>query len=103
MDVIKFKKLLYVFKIDFEIRIKFQNDLQKIINSSSNYVLTLDSVRAFKERNKMGRFAETDPEELKRKEEEKKEKELQQKTKAEAMKVGDRYGNVESWHKCKHI
>lgn len=65
---------------------------------NSNYVLSLDSVRAFKERNKMGRFAEMDPEELKRKEEEKLEKELQQKTKAETMKVGDRLENVKKRH-----
>ena len=50
----------------------------------------IDSVRAFKERNKMGRFAEQDPEEKKRKEEEKKQKEEAQKAKAATMKVGDR-------------
>ena len=54
-------------------------------------MLYLDSVRAFKERNKIGRFAEVDPEEQKRREEEKKEKEEASRLRGEAMKPGDRY------------
>ena len=49
-----------------------------------------DSVRAFKERNKMGRFREVDPEEQKRLDEEKAKKEQEEKEKAESIKVGDR-------------
>ncbi|VDI28759.1 tubulin-folding cofactor B [Mytilus galloprovincialis] len=78
--------------VDSTIKLGEFEDLSKVEKfemKEDDYAKRTDSVRAFKERNKMGRFAETDPEELKRKEEEKKEKELQQKTKAEAMKVGD--------------
>ena len=39
----------------------------------------------------MGRFADQDPEELKRKEEEKKLKEQRDQEMANAMKIGDRY------------
>ena len=39
----------------------------------------------------MGRFADQDPEELKRKEEEKKLKEQRDQEMADAMKIGDRY------------
>lgn len=49
-----------------------------------------DSVRAFKERNKLGRFKELDPEEQKRQEEEKQRKEQENKERAEKMKIGDR-------------
>jgi tubulin-folding cofactor B len=49
-----------------------------------------DSVRAFKERNKLGRFKEVDPEEQKRIEEEKQRKEKESQEKADSMKVGDR-------------
>lgn len=49
-----------------------------------------DSVRAFKERNKLGRFKELDPEEERKKEEERQRKEQENKEKAEKMKVGDR-------------
>ncbi len=48
-----------------------------------------DSVRAFKERNKMGRF---DPEEQKRKEEQKLKNEQEEKQLVSQMKIGDRYG-----------
>lgn len=53
--------------------------------------LPTDSVRAFKERNKIGRFKEITPEEQKRLDEEKKQKEEMEKEKAESMTVGDRY------------
>lgn len=79
--------------VDSTIKLGEFEDLSKVEKfemKEDDYAKRTDSVRAFKERNKMGRFAETDPEELKRKEEEKLEKELQQKTKAETMKVGDR-------------
>lgn len=49
-----------------------------------------DSVRAFKERHKLGRFQEVDPEEKKRQEEEKQRKEQENKERAEKMKIGDR-------------
>lgn len=49
-----------------------------------------DSVRAFKERNKLGRFQEVDPEEKKRQEEEKQRKEQENKERAEKMNIGDR-------------
>ena len=42
----------------------------------------------------MGRFADQDPEELKRKEEEKKLKEQRDQEMADAMKIGDRYWNI---------
>jgi len=48
--------------------------------------LFLDSVRAFKQRNKLGQFAETTPED----EEAKKEKERQEQEEAEAIPVGSR-------------
>ncbi|CAC5363510.1 TBCB [Mytilus coruscus] len=79
--------------VDSTIKLGEFEDLSKVEKfemKEDDYAKRTDSVRAFKERNKMGRFAEMDPEEQKRKEEEKKEKELQQKTKAETMKVGDR-------------
>mgnify|MGYP001800656932 CR=1 FL=1 len=50
--------------------------------------------RAFKQRMKMGRFADQDPEELKRKEEEKKLKDQRDQEMADAMKIGDRYWNI---------
>ena len=64
--------------------------VEKFEMKEDDYAKRADSVRAFKERNKMGRFAEQDPEEKKRKEEEKKQKEEAQKAKAATMKVGDR-------------
>ena len=54
-----------------------------------------DSVRAFKERHKMGRFREVDPEEQKRLDEEKAKKEQEEKEKADRMKVDDRYVSSE--------
>lgn len=50
-----------------------------------------DSVRAFKERHKLGRFREIDPEEQKRLDEEKAKKEQEEKEKAESMKIDNRY------------
>ncbi|KAK3093722.1 hypothetical protein FSP39_019259 [Pinctada imbricata] len=64
--------------------------VQKYEMSEDEYAKKRDSVRAFKERNKLGRFAEMDPEEQKRKEEEKKQKEEESKKKSESMKAGDR-------------
>lgn len=46
-----------------------------------------DSIRAFKERNRLGRFNE---EEQKKKEEEKQKKEEEEREKAKSMKIGDR-------------
>lgn len=54
------------------------------------HIFETDSVRAFKERNKLGRFQEVDPEEKKRQEEEKQRKEQENKERAEKMKIGDR-------------
>ena len=50
----------------------------------------LDSVRAFKERNKLGRFQDVDPEEKKRLEEVAKQKSAEEQAKMESMKLGDR-------------
>lgn len=47
--------------------------------------------RAYKERMKIGRFADQDPEEVKRREEEKIAKERREQELAEAIKVNDRY------------
>ena len=55
-----------------------------------NFFAFPDSVRAFKERNKLGRFKEISPEEQQRIDEEKKMKEDQDKAKVESMKIGDR-------------
>ena len=49
-----------------------------------------DSVRAFKQRMKMGQFKDADPEEQKRIEEEKQKKEQEEQEKVAAMKAGDR-------------
>lgn len=64
--------------------------VEKFELSAEQYEKRTDSVRAFKERNKMGRFREIDPEEQKRLDEEKKQKEEQDKLKCESLKVGDR-------------
>lgn len=58
---------------------------------SAYCLLSADSVRAFKERNKLGRFKEVSPEEQQRLDEEKKLKEQKEMEKAESMKIGDRY------------
>ena len=52
------------------------------------FFLFSDSVRAFKERNRIGRFNE---EAQKKKLEEQQKKEEEEKEKAASMKVGDRY------------
>jgi hypothetical protein len=49
-----------------------------------------DSVRAFKEKMKMGQFKEVDPEEKKRQEEERKQQEKAEEEKAKTIAVGDR-------------
>lgn len=64
--------------------------VEKFEISADEYAKRADSVRAFKERNKLGRFKELTPEEQQQQEEEKKMKEQQEKEKAESMKVGDR-------------
>ena len=55
-----------------------------------DFLFVVDSVRAFKERMKMGRFKEVDPEEQKRLDEEKESKEQEDKERIESMKVGNR-------------
>ena len=55
------------------------------------YIFVLsDSVRAFKERNKMGRFADVDPEKQRQMEEEKKRKEEEEIAHMATMSVGAR-------------
>ena len=49
-----------------------------------------DSLRAFKENMKLGRFKDVDPEEQKRKEAERQEKERQEEEKANSIQVGNR-------------
>ena len=49
-----------------------------------------DSVRAFKEKMKLGQFKEVDPEEKKRQEEEKRQQEKAEEDKAKTIAVGDR-------------
>ena len=58
---------------------------------TSWYSFIVDSVRAFKQRMKMGQFADVDPEEQKKKEEEIKQKEKEEEEKANSIKVGNRY------------
>ncbi|XP_033735460.1 tubulin-folding cofactor B-like [Pecten maximus] len=64
--------------------------VEKFELSEDAYSKRTDSVRAFKERNKMGRFKEVSPEEQQRLDEEKAKKAEAEKQKAESMKVGDR-------------
>ncbi|WAR19096.1 TBCB-like protein, partial [Mya arenaria] len=64
--------------------------VEKFELSAEEYAKRGDSVRAFKERNKMGRFREITPEEKQRQEEEQRVKEEQDKAAVEAMKIGDR-------------
>ena len=52
-----------------------------------------DSVRAFKERMKIGRFREVNPEEQKKLDEEKKKKEQEEMEKVASIKVGNRCEN----------
>lgn len=66
----------------FNISISPQNQLHININ--------VVCFRAFKQRMKMGRFADQDPEELKKKEEERKLREQKEQDMAGTMKVGDR-------------
>ena len=58
--------------------------------------MLVDSVRAFKQRMKLGRF---NPEEQEKKDEEKKKKEEEEAAAIAAMKVGDRWVNLRDW--CK--
>ncbi|KAL4237915.1 hypothetical protein ACF0H5_002625 [Mactra antiquata] len=64
--------------------------VEKFEISADEYAKRADSVRAFKEKMKLGRFKEVTPEEQQRLDEEKKLKEQQEKEKAESIKVGDR-------------
>lgn len=64
--------------------------VEKFEISADEYEKRADSVRAFKERNKLGRFKEISPEEQQRLDEEKRLKEEQDKAKVESMKIGDR-------------
>lgn len=64
--------------------------VEKFEISKEEYEKRTDSVKAFKERMKMGRFRDVDPEEQKRQEEEKQKKEQEEKDKAESIKVGER-------------
>lgn len=60
--------------------------VEKFEISSEEYAKRTDSVRAFKERMKLGKFREVSPEE----EEQKRQKEKQEQEEAEAIKVGSR-------------
>ncbi|XP_013417540.1 tubulin-folding cofactor B [Lingula anatina] len=64
--------------------------VEKFELTEEEYANRTDSVRAFKQRMKLGRFQDVDPEVAKKQEEEKKEKEKKEKEKADSMKVGDR-------------
>jgi len=64
--------------------------VEKYDMPEDEYAKRTDSVRAFKQRMKMGRFADQDPEELKKKEEERKLREQKEQDMAGTMKVGDR-------------
>ncbi|PVD26663.1 hypothetical protein C0Q70_14341 [Pomacea canaliculata] len=61
--------------------------VEKFEISEEDYAKRADSIRAFKERNRLGRFNE---EEQKKKEEEKQKKEEEEREKAKSMKIGDR-------------
>ncbi|KAK6180715.1 hypothetical protein SNE40_008715 [Patella caerulea] len=61
--------------------------VEKFELNEEEYAQRSDSVRAFKERNKMGRF---NPELVKKKEEQKQQQDLREKEKVETMKIGDR-------------
>jgi len=56
-----------------------------------NSLMLSDSVRAFKERNKIGRFREMTEEEKAAEEKEKQEREEKDKAMIEAMNIGDRW------------
>jgi len=64
--------------------------VEKFEISDEEYKKRTDSVRAFKQRMKMGQFREIDPEEEKRREEELLQKEQEEQQRAAAMKPGDR-------------
>lgn len=64
--------------------------VEKFEISQDDYAKRADSVRAFKQKMKMGQFREMDPEEQKRKDEEEAQKEAAEKTKLDSMKVGNR-------------
>ncbi|XP_064622210.1 tubulin-folding cofactor B-like [Lineus longissimus] len=64
--------------------------VKKFELTEEEYAKKSDSVRAFKQRMKMGQFKEVDPEEVKREAELKSKKEAEEKTLAESIKVGER-------------
>ncbi|XP_033104981.1 tubulin-folding cofactor B-like [Anneissia japonica] len=64
--------------------------VEKFEITAQEYEARSDSVRAFKKRNKLGKFADKDPEEEKRKEEENKKKEIEEETLAKTITVGSR-------------
>ncbi|CAH1791766.1 unnamed protein product [Owenia fusiformis] len=66
------------------------SQVEKFELTEEEYLKRPDSVRAYKERMKLGRFAEISPEEKKRQEEEKEQKEKEEKERADSMKIGDR-------------
>ena len=64
--------------------------VEKFEIAEQDYANRTDSVRAFKQRMKLGRFADVDPEEKARLEKEQELKEEEEKNKAGSMKAGDR-------------
>lgn len=79
--------------VDSTVRLGEFEDTSKVEKfelSEDAYAKRSDSVRAFKERNKMGRFKEISPEEQQRLDEEKEKKLEAEKQKADSIKVGDR-------------
>ncbi|XP_060068793.1 tubulin-folding cofactor B-like isoform X2 [Ylistrum balloti] len=79
--------------VDATVRLGEFEDTSKVEKyemSEDAYSKRSDSVRAFKERNKMGRFKEISPEEQNRLAEEKAKKDEAEKQKAESINIGDR-------------
>ncbi|KAL5009224.1 hypothetical protein ScPMuIL_014805 [Solemya velum] len=64
--------------------------VEKFEISAEEYSKRTDSVRAFKQKNKLGEFREVDPEEQRRLEEEQKMKQEAEKQKLNSIKIGDR-------------
>ena len=64
--------------------------VEKYVLPEEEYSKRTDSVRAFKQRMKMGRFADQDSDEVKKKEEARLLKMEKEKALADAMTVGDR-------------
>ncbi|XP_074662613.1 tubulin-folding cofactor B-like [Tubulanus polymorphus] len=66
------------------------SQVEKFELTDEQYAQKQDSVRAFKQKMKMGQFKEIDPEEIKRKEEEKKSKLAEEEEAANKIKINDR-------------